>query len=69
MTIIPGKRTPRPRRFRAKNGLVVPTAEAVSEALDQVPPHAPWAWGALRVMPTIPGDIVRVFDDDEMAPR
>lgn len=65
MTIIPGKRTPRPRRFRARNGLVVPTAEAVAEALDQVPAHAPWAWAALRIMPAIPGDIVRVFDDDE----
>jgi hypothetical protein len=36
MTIIPGKRTPRLRRFRPKNGLVVPTAEAVAEALEQV---------------------------------
>ena len=65
MTIIPGKRTPRPRRWRSKNGLLVPTAEAVAEALDQVPAEKPWAWAALRLMPTIPGDVVRVFDDAE----
>lgn len=65
MTIIPGKRTPRPRRWRSKNGLVVPTSEAVAEALDQVPAEAPWAWAALRLMPTIPGDVVRVFDEAE----
>ncbi len=66
MTIIPGRRTPRPRRFRAKNGLVVPTAEAVAEALDEVPAEPPWAWAALRVMPTIPGDVVRVLEDIDL---
>lgn len=62
MTIIPGSRTPRPRRWRPRNGLMVPTAEAVAEALDRIPADPPWAWAALQVMPTIPGDVVRVLD-------
>lgn len=66
MSIIPGTRTPRPRRFRTKNGLVVPTAEAIAEALRQIPAEPPWAWAALRVMPTIPGDIVQVLDDIDL---
>lgn len=66
MKIIPGTRTPRPRRWRAKNGLMVPTAEAVAEALDGIPAEPPWAWAALRVMPAIPGDIVRVLDDIDL---
>lgn len=64
MTIIPGsRRTPRPRRWRSKNGLMVPTAEAVAEALDQIPAEPSWAWAALRVLPAIPGDVVRVLED------
>ena len=66
MKIISGTRTPRPRRWRAQNGLLVPTAEAVAEALDTVPPEPPWTWAALRVMPTIPGDIVHVLDDVDL---
>ena len=62
MTIISGRRTPRPRRFRASNGLIIPTAEAVAEALDGIPAEPPWAWAALRVLPTIPGDVVQLLD-------
>lgn len=64
MTIIhTSSRTPRPRRWRSKNGLMVPTAEAVAEALDHIPAEPSWAWAALRVLPTITGDVVRVLDD------
>lgn len=45
---------------------MVPTAEAVSEALDTIPVEPPWAWAALRVLPTIPGDVVRVLDEVDL---
>ena len=45
---------------------MVPTAEAVAEALDEIPAEPSWAWAALRVLPTIPGDVVRVLDDDDL---
>ena len=48
---------------------MVPTAQAVAEALDGIPAEPPWTWAALRVMPTIPGDVVRlleVLDLDEL---
>jgi hypothetical protein len=41
---------------------MVPTAEAVAEALDSIPAEPPWTWAALRVMPTIPGDVVRLLE-------
>lgn len=67
MTIInASRRTPRPRRWRSKDGLMVPTAEAVAEALDHIPAEPSWAWATLRVLPTIPGDVVRVLDDVDL---
>jgi hypothetical protein len=54
------------RRWRTKNGLVVPTGEAVAEALSSVPPNAPWAWAALRVLPAVRGDRVQILADDDL---
>jgi hypothetical protein len=54
------------RRWRNKNGLMVPTAEAVAEALATVPDDVPWTWAALRVLPVIQGDRLQVIDDVEL---
>jgi hypothetical protein len=45
---------------------MVPTAEAIAEVLDQIPAEPAWAWAALRILPTIPGDVVRVLDDVDL---
>ena len=45
---------------------MVPTAEAVAEALATVPEDAPWAWAALRVLPVIRGDRLQVIEDVEL---
>ena len=45
---------------------MVPTAEAVAEALESIPFGAPWPWAALRVMPMIRGRRVPVIDDAEL---
>jgi len=52
------------RRWRTKNGLTVPTAEAVAEALETVPPEAPWTWAALRILPAVRGDRIQMLDED-----
>jgi hypothetical protein len=54
------------RRWRSQNGLLVPTGEAVAEALEAVPAGMPWTWAALRVLPTVRGERVQVIDDDEL---
>lgn len=54
------------RRWRSQNGLMVPTAEAVAEALATVPDDAPWAWAALRVLPVIRGERLQVIEDVEL---
>jgi hypothetical protein len=54
------------RRWRLRNGLIVPTAEAVAEALATVPPGTPWAWAALRLLPAVRGERVQVLSDDEI---
>lgn len=45
---------------------MVPTAEAVAEALATVPDDAPWTWAALRVLPVIRGDRLQVIEDVEL---
>jgi hypothetical protein len=45
---------------------MVPTAEAVAEALATVPDDAPWTWAALRVLPVIRGDRLQVIEDLEL---
>lgn len=45
---------------------MVPTAEAVAEALATVPDDAPWAWAALRVLPVIRGERLQVVEDVEL---
>src|SRR5687767_6834213 len=60
----PASRPPR-RRWRARRGLVIPTAEAVAEALETIPEGMPWAWSALRVMPAVRGERIAVLDDVE----
>ena len=45
---------------------MVPTSEAVAEALETIPEGAPWPWAALRVMPAIRGTRVPVIDDVEL---
>lgn len=59
------KRRPplRRRRWRSKNGLMVPTGEAVAEALQAIPTGMPWAWAALRVLPTVRGGLADLPDD------
>lgn len=54
------------RRFRTKNGLTVPTAEAMADALQRVPRGMPWAWAALRVLPVVRGERLQVMDDIEL---
>lgn len=54
------------RRWRSKNGLMVPTAEAVAEALATIPSGAPWAWAALRLMPAVRGERVQVLSDEDL---
>lgn len=54
-----------PRRWRSKNGLLVPTGEAVAEALAEIPEGPPWAWAALRVLPSIRGTRVPLIDTEE----
>lgn len=54
------------RRWRHKNGLTVPTAEAMADALQRVPAGMPWAWAALRVLPTVRGERVQVMEDIEL---
>ncbi len=45
---------------------MVPTSEAIAEALATVPEGAPWAWAALRLMPTVRGERVQLIDDLEL---
>jgi hypothetical protein len=54
------------RRWRSRNGLLVPTAEAVAEALAAVPPGTPWAWAALRLLPAVRGDRIQVLSDEDL---
>ena len=56
----------RQRRWRNQNGLMVPTSEAVAEALTTIPHEAPWTWAALRVLPAIRGRRVQVIEDVEL---
>jgi hypothetical protein len=56
----------RQRRWRNQNGLLVPTSEAVAEALATIPDEAPWTWAALRVLPAIRGRRVQVIEDGEL---
>lgn len=55
-----------PRRWRARNGLIVATAEAMAEALETIPEGMPWAWAALRVIPVVKGVRIQVMDDLEL---
>lgn len=54
------------RRWRRRNGLTVPTAEAMAEALQGIPAGMPWAWAALRVLPAVRGERIQVMDDIEL---
>lgn len=45
---------------------MVPTSEAVAEALESIPDGAPWTWAALRVVPAIRGRRLQVIDDVEL---
>lgn len=54
------------RRWRRRNGLTVPTAEAMADALQRIPRGMPWAWAALRVLPTVRGERLHVMDDIEL---
>lgn len=55
-----------PRRWRARNGLIVATAEAMAEAMETIPEGMPWAWAALRVIPVVKGVRIQVMDDLEL---
>ncbi len=44
---------------------MVPTSEAVAEALATIPEGMPWTWAALRVMPAVRGDRLAVLEDGE----
>ena len=55
-----------PRRWRNKNGLVIPTSEAIAEAMASVPDGPPWTWAALRVMPSIRGLRVPLIDNADL---
>jgi hypothetical protein len=57
---------PRPRRYRMRRGLIVPTGEAVAEALASIPAGTPWAWACLRLLPQIRGTRMPYLADDEM---
>jgi hypothetical protein len=54
------------RRWRSRRGLLVPTGEAVAEALATIPPEVPWPWACFRVVPTIRGKRVPYILDDEL---
>lgn len=56
----------RRRRWRKSNGLMVPTAEAVAEAMDTIPEGMPWAWAALRLLPAVRGERIQVMEDIEL---
>jgi hypothetical protein len=45
---------------------MVPTAEAVAEAMDGIPEGMPWAWAALRLLPAVRGERIQVMDDVEL---
>lgn len=45
---------------------MVPTSEAVAEAMESIPDGAPWPWAALRVLPAIRGLRVPVIEDAEL---
>lgn len=45
---------------------MVPTSEAVAEALATVPEGTPWPWACFRVFPTVRGTRVPVIGDDEL---
>lgn len=45
---------------------MVPTSEAVAEALETIPVGMPWAWAALRVLPAVRGERIQVMDDVEL---
>ncbi len=47
---------------------MVPTSEAIAEALETIPAGAPWPWAALRVMPAIRGRRVPVIDEVDVEP-
>lgn len=59
-------RVSKPRRWRKRNGLIVPTGEAVAEALATVPKGMPWPWACLRVFPQIRGTRIAFLEDEEM---
>jgi hypothetical protein len=44
---------------------MVPTAEAVAEAIATIPEGMPWAWAALRTMPAVRGERIAFIDDVE----
>jgi len=56
----------RRRRWRIRNGLLVPTSEAIAEALETIPDDMPWAWAALRVLPAVRGERIQVIEDVEL---
>ncbi len=59
-------RPSRRRRWRNSNGLMVPTAEAVAEAMDGIPEGMPWAWAALRLLPAVRGERIQILEDVEL---
>ncbi len=46
--------------------MLVPTGEAVAEALQSIPDGTPWAWAALRVLPAVRGERIQVIADVEL---
>jgi hypothetical protein len=49
-----------------RNGLVIPTGEAVAEALATIPAGYPWPWACLRILPMLRGERIAYLSDDEM---
>lgn len=45
---------------------MVPTGEAIAEALGTIPDGVPWAWAALRVLPAVRGERIQVLEDVEL---
>lgn len=45
---------------------MVPTSEAIAEALETIPDDMPWAWAALRVLPAVRGERIQVIEDVEL---
>jgi len=44
---------------------MIPTSEAIAEALETIPDDMPWAWAALRVFPAVRGERIQVIEDVE----